>query len=189
MPLLNTREGYGTLTKLFHWLIVVLFALQFTAGHIMTRLETGQTALGLTQDTYYNWHKSIGLLAFAVAVFRLSARKAGKLPDWAPVLGKGERRIIHRAEQLLYAAMFVMPVSGFVYVMAGDYGVNLFGRLELPNPIGKQEGVAFAAKWTHIVSSFVLLAALAAHLGIVLRHQLWLGDGLLSRMLPGQRRS
>jgi cytochrome b561 len=184
MTWLNTRHGYGALTKAFHWLIVVLFALQFVGGHIMTRLETGDTALGLSVDTFYNWHKSIGLLALVTAVLRIAARGSGELPDWAPGLTKRERAIIHRAEQLLYTAMFVMPVSGFVYVMAGDYGVRLFGVLNLPNPIGKHDGLAFAAKWIHIISSYTLLLALVVHLGIVLRHQLWLGDRLLHRMLP-----
>jgi cytochrome b561 len=29
MPILNSTLGYGALTKLFHWLIVLLFALQY----------------------------------------------------------------------------------------------------------------------------------------------------------------
>ena len=187
MTLLNTEEGYGALTKLFHWLVVVLFAFQFTAANIMLRIEADQTALGLSQAAYYNWHKSVGLVALIVAVLRLLARKSGQLPPWAPTLSAGERRFIHRAEQLLYAAMFVMPVSGYLYVMAGGYGVVLFGVAELPNPIGEQPVLATLAKWTHVGSSYVLLLALAGHVGLVLRHQLILKDGLLERMLPRRR--
>ena len=54
--------------------------------------------------------------------------------------------------------MFVMPVSGFIYVMAGGYGVNLFGVWEMPNLIGRWPSLATAAKWTHIVSAYVLVA-------------------------------
>src|SRR4051794_5520680 len=74
MTLLNTQDGYGALTKLFHWLVVALFAFQFAAANIMLRIDAGGTVLGLTQDTYYNWHKSIGLVALVVAVLRLIAR-------------------------------------------------------------------------------------------------------------------
>ena len=185
MALLNTKDGYGGLTKFLHWLVVVLFAFQFVAGNIMTRIGAQETALGLTQDTYYNWHKSIGLIALAVAVFRLLGRSSGELPPWAPALTAFERGFVHRAEQVLYAAMFVMPVSGFLYVMAGGYGVRLFGLAELPNPIGAQKQLAVLAKWLHIVSSWVLLGTLAGHIGLVLRHQLFLKDRLLHRMLPG----
>jgi cytochrome b561 len=187
MTLLNTQDGYGALTKLIHWLVVALFALQFAAANIMLRIDGHQTALGLTQDSYYNWHKSIGLLALIVAVCRLLARKRGQLPDWAPTLSALERKFVHRAEQVLYTAMFLMPVSGYLYVMAGGYGVALFGVWDLPNPIGTHAALAVVAKWTHIAASYALLLALAGHIGLVLRHQLILKDGLLHRMLPGGR--
>jgi cytochrome b561 len=187
MTWLNTNDGYGSLTKFFHWFVVVLFAFQFAAANIMLRIEPNGTALGFSQATFYNWHKSIGLLALLVAVLRLLARRSGQLPDWAPTLSVRERKFVHRAEQLLYTAMLLMPISGFIYVMAGGYGVNLFGVLDLANPIGQHESLAIAAKWTHIVSSYALLMAIAGHVGLVLRHQVILGDRLLYRMLPGGR--
>ena len=180
----NSREGYGALTKVFHWLIVVMFAFQIAAGFIMTRLGQQDTAFGIGPNAYYNWHKSIGLLALFVAVARLWARRAGELPPWAPTLSTGERAFIHRAEQTLYTAMFVMPISGFVYVMAGGFGVALFGVYDLPNPIGRSDFLAATGKWIHIVAGYVLIAALIGHIGLVLRHQFILKDGLLRRMLP-----
>lgn len=187
MTLHNTADGYGALTKGLHWLLVALLAFQFAAANIMLRLDASGTALGLTQAAYYNWHKSIGLVALVVAVLRLLARRSGQLPDWAPTLSERERGFIHRAEQVLYAAMFVMPVSGFVYVMAGGYGVNLFGMWDLPNPIGARPALAAAAKWTHIVSAYILVLTLAGHIGLVLWHTLVLKDGLIRRMLPRRR--
>jgi cytochrome b561 len=187
MPLLNTQDGYGALTKFFHWFIVGLFAFQFAAANIMLRIDFNETAFGLSQAAYYNWHKSIGLLALVVAVLRLLARKSGELPAWAPTLTIRERRFVHRAEQLFYTSMFVMPVSGFLYVMAGGYGVILFGVWDLANPIGKHQSLAIVAKWTHILSSYAILLAFAGHVGLVLRHQVLLKDRLLHRMLPRGR--
>jgi cytochrome b561 len=187
MTWLNTQSGYGALTKLLHWLVVVLFAFQFTVANVMLRLDAGATQLGLSQATYYNWHKSIGLMALVVALLRLSARKRGQLPDWAPTLSARERIFVHRAEQVLYLAMFLMPVSGYLYVTAGGFGVTLFDAWELPNAMGKWQLLATAAKWTHIGGSYALLLAVAGHVGLVLRHQLILKDGLLLRMLPGNR--
>jgi cytochrome b561 len=76
MTWLNAQSGYGTLTKLLHWLVVVLFAFQFAAANIMLRLDAGATQLGLSQATYYNWHKSIGLIALVVALLRLLGAQA-----------------------------------------------------------------------------------------------------------------
>jgi len=58
MTWLNTQSGYGALTKLLHWLVVVLFAIQFTAAKVMVRLDAGATRLGLAQATCCDWHKS-----------------------------------------------------------------------------------------------------------------------------------
>jgi cytochrome b561 len=184
MPILNSTLGYGVLTKLFHWLIASLFALQYLSATIMLRTPAEATALGVDQATYYDWHKSLGLVALAVAVARLLNRRTGMLPPWAPTLTALEQIIIHRTEQLLYAAMFMMPVSGFLYVMAGGYGVRLFGLFDLPNPIPASPLLASAAKWVHAGTAMLLLLPLGTHLGLVLGHQFGLKDRLIDRMLP-----
>jgi cytochrome b561 len=187
MALYNSAAGYGSLTKAFHWFTVGAFAFQYAAAAVMTRMKPGAQVMGAGQDDYYNWHKSIGLIALAIALIRLWARKQGQLPDWAPTLTPVEQRFIHRAEQVLYAAMFVMPVSGLFYVMAGGYGVMLFGVVELPNPLPHLPALATACRLAHVAMGWLLLLTVLAHVGLVLRHQLVLKDGLLRRMLPARR--
>jgi cytochrome b561 len=183
MPLLNTREGYGGLTKAFHWITVGLFAFQLLSALIMLRLDEHGSVVGLGANAWYNAHKTLGLVALAVACGRLWARRQGRLPDWAPTLTSPEKRVVHRAEQALYVAMFLMPISGFVFTMAAGYGVQLAGIWSIPNPIGKWEALGEAARLTHVGCGIMLALALAAHLAVVLRH-VWQGDGLLRRMLP-----
>jgi cytochrome b561 len=186
MTILNTNLGYGALTKLFHWLIVLLFALQYLSAPIMLRTPADATTLGLGQATYYNWHKSLGLVALIVAIARLVNRRTGELPPWAPTLTSVEQIITHRAEQLLYAAMFIMPLSGFLYVMAGGYGVLLFGLFDLPNPIPSSTVIASVAKWVHVAGALLLLLPLGTHIGLVFGHHFGLKDRLIDRMLPGR---
>jgi len=186
MTILNSNLGYGTLTKLFHWLIVFLFALQYLSAKIMLNTPDEATTLGISQAAYYNWHKSLGLVALFVAIVRLVNRGMGALPPWAPTLSALEQIIVHRTEQLLYAAMFIMPLSGFLYVMAGGYGVLLFGLFELPNPIPSSTLVASVAKWVHVASAILLLLPLGTHLGLVLGHHFGQKDRLIDRILPGR---
>lgn len=186
MRLLNSQGGYGALTKALHWAIAVLFALQYAGAWVMMRTGADETVLGMSQAGYYNWHKSLGLVALALAVARLVNRRAGELPPWAPTLSPLERRLIHIAEPLLYGAMLVMPVSGFLYCMAGGYGVLLLGVFELPNPIGTWPLLASLARATHVAAAFALLLPLGLHLGIVLGHHFLDRDGLIRRMLFGR---
>ncbi len=187
MSLLNSAHGYGALTKLLHWAIVVLFAFQYAGAAVMLRASETSPTLGLVQSAYYNWHKSLGLAALALAIARLVNRRVGQLPPWAPGLTGLEQKLIHRTEQLLYAAMLVMPLSGFLYCMAGGYGVLLFGVLALPNPIGSWPIVASVSRFVHIAAAFALLLPIGLHLGIVLGHHFLAKDGLLRRMLPGRK--
>jgi cytochrome b561 len=183
LALLNSAAGYGTLTKAFHWLVAALFAFQLLSGPVMVRMEEGGAALGLTQDGWFNWHKTLGLVALALAVGRLVNRRMGELPPWAPGLSAFEQALIHRAEQALYLAMFAMPVSGFVFVMAGGFGVNLAGLWDVPRPIGESRWLAAVAQWVHVAFALLLSAALAAHLAVVIRHTLVRREGLIRRML------
>lgn len=184
MALLNTPRTYGAVSRLLHWLVVVLFVTQYAAAFLMTSIARDERVLGLSQGTLYNWHKSIGLLALAVALVRYLWRRATPLPDWAPTLAPFERRVAHAVERALYGAMFLMPVSGFLFVMAGGYGVQLFGVWPLPNFVGESRTLAWLAELLHTLASYAIVAALTLHLGLVAKHQLVDRDRLLSRMLP-----
>ncbi len=183
MSWFNTPTRYGQLTKMLHWVTALLFALQYTGGLVMSRIPPKATVLGMTGGDVYNWHKSLGLVILVVALARLWTRRQGQLPDWAPSLSGFEKLLIHRYEQLFYFGLFLMPVSGFLFVMAGGYGIMLFGQWPLPNPIGKIPFLALAAQWTHFIGAWLLAASLLLHIGLVLRQQLILRSNLLARML------
>ena len=180
----NTPTRYGLVTKVLHWTLFVLILNQFVVAVMMLNTPQGQTTAGFTQGMLYNWHKSIGLIALAVALARYVWRKTTPLPDWAPNLSDGEKRVLGWIEPTLYLCMFLMPISGFLFVMAGGYGVNFFGVWHLPNFIGKHAALSKVAEWTHWITSAVLVVALFTHWGLGIRHQWLHRDRYLHRMLP-----
>ena len=188
MDLKNSPTRYGMVTRFLHWSVFLLFVHQYIGANIMTRLARDQTLLGLSQGDYYNWHKSIGLVLLALVVLRIVWRKTTPLPDWAPMLSPAERAISHRNEMLLYICMFLLPISGYLFVMAGGFGIKLFGFHDLPNPIGKQEWLAVVARVAHIVVAYATVVFVAWHVGLGLKHHLFERDGFLNRMLPFSRR-
>lgn len=188
MQLTNSATHYGAITRFLHWSVFLLLIYQYIGANLMTRIGSGKTLLWLTQGSYYNGHKSIGLVILALALLRLAWRKLTPLPDWAPTLTPAERTISHWNEKLLYGCLIVMPMSGYLFVMAGGYGIKLFGGYDLPNPIGKQEWLAAVAHVIHIVISYVMVIIAAWHVGLGLKHQLFDRDRLLDRMLPFVRR-
>jgi len=186
MALHNSENGYGALTKLCHWVVVVLFVCQYGSASLMLHTPDDSTMLGLRQSTYFDWHKSFGLIVLLVMIARLINRQCGTLPPWAATMTEVEKIIVHRCEHLLYALLLVMPISGLIHVFAGGYGVRLFGLVDLPYPIGKDAAIGGLALWVHIVTSKLLLLPLGAHLFLVLGHHFGLHDRLIARMLPGR---
>ncbi|MFZ1415351.1 MAG: cytochrome b [Defluviicoccus sp.] len=184
MHLLNTPQRYGVVAKALHWLVVAVFLFQYIVATLMLNTRPEETTLGFSQATLYNWHKSIGLVGLLLATIRLTWRKLTPLPEWAACLSAGERRYCHWVETMLYTGMIVMPISGYLYVMAGGFGVHLFSAVHLANPIGKNELMAVAAKWTHIVAAYAVVVSIVGHVGLVLKHQVIRKNPLLQRMLP-----
>lgn len=184
MPLKNSATDYGAVTRFLHWSIFFLFFYQYLSANIMTRLARDQTLFGLTQGHYYDWHKSIGLVLLGLVLARWLWRKATPLPDWAPMLSEAERTISHRNEVRLYWCMFLLPITGYLFVMAGGFGIKLFGEMALPNPIGKQAFLARLAQVAHIVTAYAALVFISWHVGLGLKHHLFERDGFLNRMLP-----
>jgi cytochrome b561 len=180
----NSATRYGLVTKLLHWTLFLLILNQFVVAAMMLNTAPDSTAAGFTPGSLYNWHKSIGLIALGAAVLRSVWRGATALPDWAPNLSTGEKRAIHWIERTLYGCMFLMPISGFVFVMAGGYGVKFFGLWDLPTVIGKNATVAAVAQWAHAVTACLLAGTLLAHWGVGLRHHVIHHDRYLHRMLP-----
>ena len=187
MPFKNSASHYGAVSRFLHWSVFLLFVCQYVGAGIMTHLARDKTLFGLTQGDYYNWHKSFGLILLALALLRFVWRKTTPLPDWAPTLSEVERAISHRNETLLYWCMFLLPISGYLFVMAGGFGIKLFGVYDLPNPIGKQESLATLALVAHIVVSYAAVVFIAWHVGLGLKHHLFERDRFLNRMLPFRR--
>jgi len=184
MPLRNTPTEYGSVTRTLHWAVFLLFAYQFVGANLMTRLGGGERVLGMGQDLLYNWHKSVGLVLLLLAFARVVWRRTTPLPDWSDALVPAERVLVHRLESMLYLLMFALPVTGYLFVTAGGYGVKLFGAYDLPAPFGRVEWLASLARWLHVLLAHAAIVVVAWHLGMVLRKQ-WVDRApYLQRMLP-----
>jgi cytochrome b561 len=105
-------------------------------------------------------HVSLGLFVLVLAVVRLVWRRTTPLPPWAEHLSAGERRLEGLLEKLLLALLFVVPATGLLLVAAGDDWLPV-----------------------HVAAQIVFLVAIAAHVGLVLRHTVVRRNRHLARML------
>ena len=154
------------MAKWLHWIIFFLFSLEYVIAIFMYGMSTNES----TPKELYMVHKSIGVTLFFLALFRLVWRNAVPLPAWPDSITDFEKKAFHVIEYGLYVLMILMPVSGYVYSLAGGYGFKFFGLFQFPDLIGKQATLSEIGKYLHRIAAFFILAFVASHVSLILRH-------------------
>lgn len=173
---------YGGVAIALHWTGAALVICGFALGLWMTALDFSPAKL-----RYYAWHRWIGVTAFVVAAARLAWRAAVPPPPLPDRVAPWQRRAASAGHRLLYALLFAVPVSGWLYSSAAGVAVVYLGVLPLPTPIAKDRDVAQALLLAHRTLNYTLAAAVTAHVAAALWHGLVERDGVLERMLPRRR--
>lgn len=184
VPLLNTRERYGLIAQLFHWVIVVLVIVQFVLGITAHGLPISLERLILLAR-----HKSIGITIFVLVVLRLAWRLYSKPPPLPPSPHPFSNAAARMSHALMYALLLAMPPVGWLYSSASHLTVAWFGLFSLPNLVGPDKRLANAMLLTHESMAWVLLATVTVHVLAALWHHFLLKDTVLLRMLPFTRRA
>jgi cytochrome b561 len=172
-------NGYGTVARLFHWVVAVLVLVQIAAGVAMTSEPlTNWTA------PVYLYHKGAGavllVLVLARALWRLTHR-APPFPDYMPPL---EQRIAHATHVAIYVLLVAMVVSGYVHTVGGGFPVEMLDALGIPPLVPNVPRIASAMLVVHEFAVVALVGLVAVHISAVLRHRLIDGNPILARMWP-----
>lgn len=181
----NDSTGYGLVTKSLHWVTVLALAAQLLIGYSLERADdllegAVERWLGGEEDRLVLVHASLGVGILVLAAIRLLWRRATPLPPWAEGLSASERRIAHRVEQVLYATLFLIPLTGLSLVLLSGEDWELGGgEWQAPWEVA-DDGPLLAA---HVTTHVIFFVTLAIHVGLVLKHQLVDRDRLLNRML------
>ena len=169
---------YGRVTRTLHWLTVVALTTQFVIGYTMEaggsgrgrgRGRGGESGRGrgrggdldvFGDDALLTAHVLLGVTILVLATVRLLWRRHTTLPPWAPGLSPAERTLAHWTERVLYVLLFAIPLTGLWLVLVNDEALPL-----------------------HIAAHVAFFVAFAAHIGLVLKHQLLDRDHLIRRMI------
>ena len=185
----SSEIRFGLVALSLHWLIAALFLTMLAIGVVMTRLPlTDPWTFPLFQ-----LHKSIGATIFLFVCARVAWR-AGNAPPALPAsLKPYERLAAHATHWGLYAALFIMPLTGWVIVSASAFGIPtvLYGLVPLPH-IGfvaehpHKASIETVASWTHAIVASGAAALIVLHVAAAFWHHLVKRDDVLTRMLPSR---
>ena len=174
----NTTERWGSVQIGLHWLIAALILIQVPAAWGMVLGSPGPV-----QDLLYNIHKNVGVIIFALAVLRLAWRCAHPVPMLPADLPEWQVTLARTTHILLYALLFLMPITGFLFTTLSGYPVPLFMVWDLSKlvPINKPLGTWFEA--AHLTLQWLLYLVVVLHVAGALQHHLVRRDWVLRRML------
>ena len=184
---MSVGTGYSSVTKLLHWLTVLLLVAQFVLGYGMesfaeSLFEEDSSGHGhggdrtrAGDDQLVFAHAWLGVAILAVAVVRLVWRWATPLPEWSERLTPVDRFVEAWTEKVLYATLFVIPVSGIALLFFSGEERELEDRREWLPPFDMVPDDLMLG--LHIAGHLTFYAALVVHVGLALRRR------TLTRML------
>ncbi len=175
----NSKSSYGWVAILLHWSMALGVVGLFGLGVYMVELTY--------YDTWYkgslDLHKSVGITLAAILLFRLGWRLLGTQPE--PVRGssKAINRAAHLIHILIYLALIVIVISGYLISTADGRAIevfNLFAVPALPDSVTNQEDITGKI---HYYTTYGLIAMVVLHALGALKHHFIDKDKTLIRMI------
>lgn len=180
MEFKNTPSSYGAVTKTLHWVIGLTIICLLGVGLYMTQ-EGLDAGLRLK---LYPLHKSFGILVLMLAAARVGWHLYSRPAGFVPEIKAWEKWLARAVHYLLYIAMFLMPLSGWIFSSAAGRTVKFFGLFDLPDLVEKNEETRNLFADIHEVAAYTLIAVICLHAAGALKHHFISKDATLRRMLP-----
>jgi cytochrome b561 len=171
---------YDGVAILFHWLIAALIVANVVLAWSLDDFDHHDPI----HQKLLTIHKSIGVSVLALAAARLAWRWTHPAPPLPETMPRWQRIAAQADQGLLYAVMFVMPLSGLIDAGAFSEPVHYFFLFDLPGLGSHNEALGHIAFAVHQLTALILYGLLLIHTGAALRHHFVLKDGILRRMLP-----
>lgn len=170
---------YGAVARLFHWIIAVLVVLQIPAGIAMTSEPLADVA-----DPLFVYHKGMGAVLLVLVLARSIWRATHRPPPFPPYMSPLEQRLAGTTHLGIYALLVVMTVSGYVRTVGDGFPIELLDALGVPPLVPPMPSTAAVMLVVHQFAVVGLVALVAVHVAMVLRHH-WIDrNPVLARMWP-----
>ncbi len=180
---MNASNRYTAPAIALHWLIALGIAGTFALGLYMHDLPLSPTKLRL-----FSWHKWAGVSLFLLACLRLAWRISHRPPQLPVAMPRWQRIAAEGAHHVLYAAMFAIPLTGWLMSSAKGFATVWFGVLPLPDLVSKNAALGNALQEVHEVLNYGTAALVIGHAAAALKHHFVDRDDVLRRMLPHRTR-
>ncbi|MFT8246512.1 cytochrome b [Roseomonas sp. BN140053] len=176
---MDSPEGYGRVSRAFHWGMAILFAWQF-AGAILF-VSIGDSALTRFVG---GTHFDMGFTLFVLVLLRggWGLLNMGHRPPHQGTAGKAAVA----GHLLLYGMMIFIPGIALLRQYGTGDAFSPWGIPLMPHRGTKIEWMMAPANLLHYWLGFALLAVVVGHSAMVLLHRVLWREDVISRMTRGR---
>ncbi len=177
MQLRDDGFRYGVVTRALHWAMALLLAWQFTGMAI--KLTVGKAPI---TAFWVGTHRGIGVILLALIVLR--ALWGLYNMKTRPAHGGGFWGLAARGGHLaLYLLMLIVPALALLRQYGSGKPLDVFGVRLINGGWAEAPWMTAPANAVHGLLAWVLLAAIAGHILMVLVHRFIWKDGTTRRMI------
>jgi cytochrome b561 len=170
---------YSKVAIALHWAIAIL---------IMGNIAGAMLTEGLPKETrglVMGFHKSFGIIVLFLAVARIIWRVSHRPPAKPESLAAWEKYVARTVHLLFYLLMILVPLSGWVWMSAGGWPVEMFGLFTMPDlPVGESKQLADAMHDRHETLGLAMFVLVVLHVAGALKHQFIDRMPFIQRMWP-----
>ncbi|AEP28735.1 cytochrome b [Brumicola nitratireducens] len=174
---------YHSLSILLHWTVVLGLVFMLASGLYMVNADISKA----DQYKLFQLHKAAGVIMLWALFIRICVRIFTKAPGLPSAMSNANKKKAKAGHLLLYVALVIMPLSGWVMVSASPFGLPTFVFVDwikwphIPG-IARNKTVETVANNTHWITAAVLFTLIIGHIAAVIWHKKAHGLNLLNRM-------
>jgi cytochrome b561 len=176
---MNSRERYGTLAMVLHWVTVGVLLAVILLMELRGMFPKGSSP----REAMKEWHYVLGVLVFPLTALRVLVRLSGPVPAIIPALPEWQHALARLVHWSMYIGLLAMPLVGWGLLSAGGEPLPLFGAF-LPPLVGADEMLAGQLEEAHELGAKLVYLLLGLHVAAALHHHFLLRDNTLRRLWP-----
>ncbi len=172
MKIKNTKNSYGSIAKILHWLIAISIIFMLFLGFFMSG------------RTLYTVHKSLGITILIIMILRVLWKLTNSIPKLPKNTPKWENIAVKLTHLSLYLLAFIMPFSGWLMSTASNNAPDFWWWFKWSLPgISTNHHLADFAHALHNILAWVIIGFVCLHILAALKHHFINKDDVLRRML------
>ncbi len=180
---MNTLNDYTATAKVLHWLIAILIILQLLSAYLFLAFDN--PSLKPFAEALYYLHFNIGFTILLLFIIRVCWRLTHKTPPYGSSIHPQEITIANMGHMAIYILIGILLLTGVLRYNIHSGAFHYFNLITIPAVINTHNQIIYSAiAITHNLSGDLLLAIVAIHVAMAIRHHIIDRNDILLRMVP-----